>query len=236
MKGAQGIIQFKNILGGAVKDIDTKNKVVTGYLSKFGNEDSDQDIIHAGSFQKSIKERRPRILFLNQHKWDQPHGGFEVLKEDGYGLYFESKPLTDTTYSSDAIKLYQAGILKEHSIGFRIVKDEYDRESDIRNIKEVMLYEGSNVTLGANPETPFMGFKSFTIEEANDQISKIIKMLRTGTLSDEGFAQIEIALKTLQLQSVELGKTLKTEKPGKPTTPKGDEPLINTINEYIKSI
>lgn len=230
-----GLLQYKDLSGGAVSDVDTKNNVVTGYLSKFGNIDSDNDIISDGAFLKSLNERRDRILFLNQHKWDQPHGGFAVLKEDSNGLYFESNPLIGTSYSQDVIKLYAAGILREHSIGFRTIKDEQDEKNGARIIKEVMLYEGSNVTMGANPNTPFMGFKgTMTIDDVNDQITKIVKMLRTGNLTDDGFVQIEIALKQLQLQSVEFGKTLnKDPEPINITLDDNVEPLINTIKNYI---
>ncbi|MCP4975353.1 MAG: hypothetical protein GY931_04255, partial [Maribacter sp.] len=116
----KGLLQYKGFVGG-VKDVDVKNRIVTGYLSAFGNKDFDGDIVVKGAFARTIKARGPKgtnqILFLNQHKWDQPHGPFSVLEEDSKGLYFESNSLPDTTYSSDSLKLYEAGIIKEHSHG-----------------------------------------------------------------------------------------------------------------------
>lgn len=200
------ILNYKSIQA-EVKDLDTKNRVVTGYLSNFGNVDHDKDIMAKGAFTKSISERKDSILFLNQHNWQQPHGGFAELVEDSKGLRFVSNKLPNTTYSNDALELYAAGIMKEHSIGFSTVKSDYDEKSGVRTIKEVKLYEGSNVTLGANPETPFTGFKSLTTEEANDQVTKIVKMLRNGTLTDETFLTLEIALKQLQKHMYELGKS-----------------------------
>jgi hypothetical protein len=191
-------------INAEVKDVDTKNRVITGYLSNFGNKDYDNDVIEKGAFKKSLSERKGNIWFLNQHQWSQPHGKFALLQEDSKGLYFESMPLIDTTYSSDTLKLYEAGIMKEHSIGFSTVKDAI--EKGVRYIKEVKLYEGSNVTMGANPNTPFTGFKSLTPQEANDQVNRIVKMLRNGTLTDETFEILEIALKQLQKDMYELGK------------------------------
>jgi hypothetical protein len=50
-----------------------------------------------------------------------------------------------------------------------------------------------------------MGMKNLTLKEANDQVSKIVKMLRNGTLTDETFSLLEIALKQLQKDTYKLG-------------------------------
>ena len=210
----------KKSIVGKVKDLDLKKRIVTGYLSAFGNKDHVGDIIVKGAFTKSIAERKDQIFFLNQHNWEQPHGKFNTLQEDAKGLYFESMPLIDTTYSSDLLKLYDAGIINEHSIGYSTVKDEFDKKEDARILKELKLYEGSNVTLGANPETPFLGMKAGT-KRASDQVKRIMKMLRSGDLTDDTFALLEIALKQYETELIELGK-------------KAVEPLENTQHEPSK--
>lgn len=235
----KGLIEQKNINTSAVKDVDVKKGIVTGYLSDFDTKDYDGDIIVKGAYTKSITERKSDIFFLNQHNWSQPHGKFNVLQEDSKGLYFESMPLIDTTYSQDTLKLYEAGIIKEHSVGFITIKDEYDSKSNARIIKEIKLLEGSNVTLGANPNTPFTGFKSMTMDETNDQVKRIVKMLRNGTLTDETFTLLEIALKQLQKQAYNLGvESLKDNEPLKDSTqaksiePNNDNILIDTLINF----
>lgn len=200
----EGFLEYKSISGG-LSDIDSKNRIITGYLANFGNEDSDGDVIEKGSFTKSINERKDSIYFLNQHDWSKPHGKFSQLKEDSKGLYFESMPLPNTSYSNDLIELYALGIVNEHSIGYQATKATQDQNWK-RIIKEVKLYEGSNVTLGSNTKTPFLGFKSKSAAEINDQVSLILKAVRNGTFTDDTFMQLEIALKQLQLESYELGK------------------------------
>ena len=203
----KGLLEFKNNNVGGVKDVDTKNRVVTGYLSSFDNEDHSGDIIVKGAYAKTLKERRSEIMFLNQHDWKQPHGKFAVLQEDSKGLYFESEPLINTSYSEDAIKLYEAGIMKEHSVGFVTITKE--TKGDNRILRELKLYEGSNVTLGDNPETPFTGFKSLSITETNDKISLILKFFKNGTVTDDTFQLLEIALKDLQKHAYEIGLNTK---------------------------
>ena len=163
-----------------------------------------------------------------------------MLQEDSKGLYFESEPLINTTYSQDTLKLYEAGIIKEHSVGFITIKDEYSQKDNARIIKEIKLLEGSNVTLGANPNTPFTGFKSLTMEETNDQVKKIVKMLRNGTLTDETFSLLEIALKQLQKQAYNIGvNSLSNKEPLVNNTPLIVEPKsldIETINNFINTL
>ena len=229
----KGLLNYKNNSLGAVKDIDVKNRVITGYLSSFGNIDHDNDIIEKGAFTKTINERRNQIYFLNQHNFAQPHGKFAVLREDTKGLYFESEPLINTSYSEDALKLYEAGIIAEHSIGFVTTKKEF--KGEIRHIKEMKLYEGSNVTMGSNSDTPFTGFKSMTLKDVNEKVSLILKFFKTGTVTDDTFGLLEIALKDLQKQAFEIGKmTLNEIEPGS-STQKDFKPLIETINDFIKN-
>lgn len=224
------ILELKST--GSVKDVDVGSRKVTGYLSSFGNIDSDNDIIVKGAFSKSIAERRDKIFFLQQHDWSKPLGKFSLLQEDEKGLYFEAD-IVETSFGLDQIKLYESGLVAEHSIGFQTIKWDYDANSNIRTIKEVKLYEGSAVTLGANSSTPFTGFKS-DLKKQNDTINKIVMLMKNGNLTDETFIQLEIALKMLQLEAYELGRenTQVQNEPSADTQSKNLEPLINTLNNF----
>ena len=190
-----------------------------------------------GAATKTIAERGPmgsnEIFFLNQHNWSQPHGKPMVLEAQEKGIYFESK-IAPTSYGKDALVLYAEGIVVQHSIGFSTVKADYDQKTGVRTIKEIKLYEGSNVTLGANPETPFTGFKSLTMAEINDQISKMMKLLKDGSLTDEGFGRLEIALKQFQLEAFNLGKNSLSDAEPTLVTQVKDEP--NILTEIIKHL
>lgn len=230
----KGLLEYKNVNTSVVKDVDTKKRIITGYLSDFDTKDYDGDVIVKGAYKKTIKERNQ--YFLNQHLWNQPHGGFTVLQEDSKGLYFESTPLINTTYSEDTLKLYEAGIIKEHSVGFITVKSDYDNKEKARIIKEIKLLEGSNVTLGSNPNTPFLGTKSLTLQDANDEVKLIVKMLRNGSLTDETFLTLEIALKQLQTQMYELGKkSLIENEPLTDSTQQADKPNEKSLAETLSN-
>ena len=199
-------MEIKN--NGIVQEVN--GRIITGYLSSFGNIDSDNDIMAKGAFAKSIAERKNDIFFLNQHDWRQPLAKFNVLMEDEKGLYFESEPIANTSYGNDVIELYKSGIVAEHSVGFQTIKSDYDQKSNIRTIQEVKLFEGSAVTLGANSDTPFLGIKS--IKDADT----LIKALRNGNFSDELGLMIEAQIKSIQLSLKEEQPTHVTVIPTEP--------------------
>lgn len=150
------------------QDMDNGQKAVTvtGYLSVFGVEDSDGDVIQRGAFSRTIAENGPtgkgRIKFLREHDYRKPIGKFTVLKEDDYGLFFEAV-LNMTTEGKDAAILYQSGELTEHSIGFEPIgyqRREANNYDAGWNFTEVKLWEGSAVLWGANELAKVQEIKS----------------------------------------------------------------------------
>jgi hypothetical protein len=149
-----------------------------------------------------------------------------VLREDNFGLYFEAK-MSDTTYGQDALKLYRDGVITQHSIGYQVIKSvetTMDMEEEVEAIYEVKLWEGSAVTFGANPNTPFTGFKS--AEEREDRIKTLVKAIKNGTYTDETFGLIEF----------ELLKLISLVKSDEPTvvTPVDNEPKEDNKIQEIK--
>lgn len=197
---------IKNLGEAVVKDIDSKEGIVIGYFSKFGNVDSDNDIMQRGCYAKSISEKGPnsarsRIAHLWSHDTREPIGKLLKLEEDSYGLRFESK-MSRSTKGRDVLIMYEEEIINEHSVGFRAIKweDKVEDESKpwdrIRTYKECELWEGSSVVFGANHDTPTIGVKDASYEgvaKAVERLERLQKLLRTGkNLSDEAFIQMEI--------------------------------------------
>ena len=216
-------LQYKRA-GLEIKDLDAKKGIVMGYGSSFGTMDYDGDIIRRGAYAKTIKERGPQgsdqIAMLWQHKYDQPIAKITELREDDNGLYFEAK-MSDTQKGRDAMTYYEEGIIKEHSVGFRIIDAEMADDAQI--IKEIMLYEISAVTWGANPNTPLVGMKAEekleAFKEANAQMEAIQKTLRKGNVSDEMGHQLEYGLMQVQKVYYALADALAAEE-----APSNNEP------------
>lgn len=181
-----------------VKDIDKKDRIVKGYFASFDTLDSDGDIFQKGVFAKSIAENGPtsekkRIKHLFNH-WDTV-GVIQELKEDDRGLYFISK-MGRHTLGEDVLKMYEDGIVTEHSVGFKTTSEVKKDSANI--ITEAVLWEGSSLDKwGANMNTPAL--KSVeTVSELRRRIATLEKALRDGTYTDETFVELEIQLKFIQ--------------------------------------
>jgi HK97 family phage prohead protease len=201
------------------KDVDGKKGIVTGYFANFDTTDSDGDVIRKGAFVRTISEygptaRRPRIKHLLNHDSWQPLGKLIELKEDNYGLYYESQ-VGSHDLGTDFIKMIESELITEHSIGYRTMKftqlkpwSEWKEGETMRDLLELKLYEGSSLTAwGANPNTPLTGLKAhLKAEKMSKRMDLLIKALRDGTFTDETFDSLEIELKQLQQAFIDLSK------------------------------
>jgi HK97 family phage prohead protease len=207
-----------------LKDLDEGSREVAMYLSVFDELDSDNDIIRRGAFTKSIQERGPQsasnrqIAYLRYHNWEMPIGKFNRLEEDQKGLFAVGK-LSESTNGKDAFIDYQEGIIREHSIGFRYIKDKIRFIEDATmdqggyyEVNEVQLFEGSAVTFGANEYTNVVEVakseneKNDIIEKISDEISTITKAICNGKGTDERLYELEMKLKFLNGRLIELAK------------------------------
>lgn len=161
-----------------------EQRVVKGYLVKWGSKNLFNEIFVKGCFAKSIRERGPesqakyKITFLWQHKQDDPLALFAVLKEDEYGLYFETKPLDEVANADRALTQIKSGTLNQFSVGFDYVWDkiEWDDKNDALLLLEVDLFEGSVVTIGADMETFAIRSKE-GLSDLHDDIEDFINQI-----------------------------------------------------------
>lgn len=199
----KNVFEYKSI-AAEVKDIDEQKGIVTGYFSAFGNIDSDNDMIMPGAFTKTLNENKKRIKHLWQHDVRYPLSKPTLLKEDAYGLYFESE-ISKTSYGKDVLQLYKDGVVDEHSIGFRT--ERKNKKDNYTELTELKLWEGSTVTFGANTNTPFTGMKAMTVEDVVEKMDRTWKAFRNGKYENEEiFEQLDIYFKQLQQVFIDLSQ------------------------------
>lgn len=220
-----------------IKDIDAKQGIITGYFSAFGNIDSDGDIMMPGAFKRSIQDWGPeakgRIKHLMNHDPSQPLGKILELKEDGYGLYYRSQ-IGKHRLGQDFIKMVESDLIKEHSIGFRTLREQ---KSDTANeIHEVMLFEGSSLTAwGANEATPVINMKSITsVEDLKETIRNFEKFIRYSDVTDETIDLCLIKVRQLA-QAVEMMSSTQVTK-AEPEQPKTNQVPVDSLINIIKNI
>lgn len=190
----------------AVKAISGRE--VTGIFSVFGNLDEHNDRIWPGAFSKTLQERGNRILHLWQHDFGSPPiavvksireisraelpsdvlnrapdamGGAEVVRE-----------YLDTPRADEVLAAIKAGSPLEMSFAFDAVKYDFEELPDakyewqqLRNLRELRLYETSDVLWGANGAT--VGSKSalavpldFLLRQLSERLSQISDEIKAG--------------------------------------------------------
>jgi HK97 family phage prohead protease len=136
---------------------------VEGYGSVFGVRDNYDDVIAKGAFVQSLKDHKaagtmPAMLW--QHDADKPIGVWTEMVEDEKGLRIKGQLAMETVKGKEAHALLKMGALNGLSIGFMSKEWSYDRETEVRTLTAIDLWEVSLVTFPANEKARVTNVKS----------------------------------------------------------------------------
>lgn len=136
---------------------------VEGYGSVFGVRDNYDDVIAKGAFVQSLKDHKaagtmPAMLW--QHDADKPIGVWTEMVEDEKGLRIKGQLAMETVKGKEAHALLKMGAINGLSIGFMSKQWAYDRETEVRTLTEIDLWEVSLVTFPANEKARVTNVKS----------------------------------------------------------------------------
>jgi len=247
-------MQLKNTLvekqdiGYNIMDVDSEQRRVKAVWARCGNIDLGNDIIVPEAFTKTLAERGPSgknlIWSLVDHCADMNNviGKPEQLYVEN-DMLIAITPIVETEKGEDIIKMYEAGLINQHSIGFSTIKSNVNKEG-VRTITELKLYEGSAVLWGANPETPTLGFKGEMEAkdkkaELSNRLEQLIKAFKGGRFTDETFSLIEIEIKRIQseLMEIEVIKEItqtveETFEPVAEEKNEDNEQVLNAIKQF----
>ncbi len=244
------IFLYKNAnLPAAIKDVNGKKGVVSGYFSSFGTVDACGDIVRKGAFAKSIMEwgpssTTPRIKHLQNHNSSQPLGKIIALTEDTKGLSYESQIGTHGL-GVDFVKMVESNLITEHSFGYEVMKsnqlqswDDYKANptGGHMELTDLRLWEGSSLTAwGMNPNTPLTGMKG---KEKEDELQKLVnrqknleRFCRNTTATDETVELLLLECKQLTQIIIE-----NTEQPKDSTLQQVDPGLIDAFKSFKNSL
>lgn len=230
---------------------EIKDRTVTGIFAVHGNIDAGGDRSWPGSFANISINGRNRVKFLWQHKDDPPIAVIKEIKE----LARNELPAEVLSYAPDATggveitREYMSNTFAEwvfEGVSKSAIDEmsyAYDAKFDfeevdgrmIRNLREVKLYDVSDVLWGMNPATA--GVKSWsgaalTFVEHSDSVVSIVEEYvkrakdRGDFRSKEGRvlsgairSRITTLLENLKTASVDLDALLKETEPK--STPDG---------------
>lgn len=152
-----------------IKNIN--GRTVTGLFSVFGNVDSYGDIVTPGAFTKTFNDRGGQIFHLWQHDFESP--AIAVVKDlrelrqdelpdavkaahpDATGGAEVAREYLDTPRGNEIMAGLNAGVPYKMSFAFdpiKVAMTEQD-EQKVRLLREVRIYETSDVLWGANDAT-----------------------------------------------------------------------------------
>lgn len=131
-----------------------------GHFSIFGNVDDGMDVVHPGTFKRTLEARKNRIKVFYAHDWEKLIGPPpSLIVEDEVGLYAEGRLTLDSFWGRETWALMKDQALTEGSFGYRTVRADW-AENGVRHIYDVDLFEISPVPLGMNPLTSVQAAKA----------------------------------------------------------------------------
>lgn len=147
-------------------------RIVSGLAAVFGNVDSGNDRIHKGAFKKTIAENARRIKHLWQHDYSLPPIAKIISLEevgrtslpkwvhdqyaDASGGLVVTREYLDTPRGNEILEGIKSGAITEMSFGYDPVKFDFETvegKGVVRNLKEVKLFDTSDVVWGMNDAT-----------------------------------------------------------------------------------
>lgn len=148
-----------------------EDRTVSGVFAVHGNVDGGGDRSHPGSFAKTISEGMGRIKFLWMHNpMDPPTAVIKALREIGRDdlppAVLAAAP--EATGGAEVVREYlptprgeeilvgiKSGAITEMSYGYDPLKWDIATEGSqrVRNLRELRLWDISDVTWGMNPAT-----------------------------------------------------------------------------------
>lgn len=216
-------------LPGAVKSISGRK--VTGVFSVFGNLDDYHDRMWPGCFSKTLNERAGRIHHLWQHDFMSPPIAIitdikevsrdqlpdEVLRRapEAMGGAEVTREYLDTERAQEVLTAIKAGAPLEMSFAYDPIKYDFEELPDaryewekIRNLREVRLYETSDVLWGANDATVASKALALPLDFLLKQLSANLEIAQQQIKAGSRHSQADIdRINQIAQLSLDLGAT-----------------------------
>lgn len=144
-------------------ELDEKKGTFKAHASIFNTVDAYKEMVRPGAFKKTIREKKKFPLCWT-HDIKEPLG-LGIPTEDATGLLLEGDLNQDVRRSVELRSLIKQGVPIGLSIGYETVKDDFDKETGVRILKEISLWEISLCLFPACPGTGVQDVKSVDIYE-----------------------------------------------------------------------
>jgi HK97 family phage prohead protease len=154
-----------------IKSVDDTG-TFTGLGAAYGNVDLGGDKIMPGAFTRTLAAGK-QFPLLWQHDPSNPIGTAKVT-DTPQGLQVEGTLLLQDPTAQKAYTFMKAGVIKGMSIGYETLQSTMD--GDVRQLKELKLWEVSVVTFPMNESATIASVKSLALSD--DEVQHHLQALR----------------------------------------------------------
>ncbi|CAH6909803.1 conserved hypothetical protein [Vibrio chagasii] len=151
-------------LGFDIKSLGSEDDMTfTAYGNTKNYADHSKDIVLDGAYKAAIERKdesgqMPKLLWSHDLS-EMPIGTITEIKEDGKGLWFKGT-LLPTQRGKEVYIAMKMGALDSFSIGYRVIKEDYDRAKGVNYLQEIDVMEISVVNLPDNDQSLLQEIKS----------------------------------------------------------------------------
>ena len=228
--------QIKHLPFTAIKADGGDSRTVKGICAVIGNVDSQNDRILPGAFAATIQNEfatQKRVRHLWNHSFQNPPiASITELKEigrdelppevlakapDALGGLMVARRYYDAELSNWILEAIKAGDITEMSFGYepvqyeiRVEVNEADKtETEVRELKEIRIYDTSDVLWGANAATIAEGAKarSLNVRPLDVLVSEIWQIVGDMKAGRRNASNDERLINSIHTASVALGAT-----------------------------
>lgn len=194
-----GRLEYKSILG-EVEDLDASKKTVVMNWGSYDSLDYGNDIFEQKAFSQTLESRAEKglVYWLKDH--DHSVDGIigKVISVEETKTHLR---VIGECYDDNVFKLYEGGVLRQHSAGYVVTEGERERKSGIRRIKKAILMEGSTTLWGMNEDTDTVQIlrkSALTLEQVEDEMDSLIKAISNGKYTEDVFPLLEMKLMSIR--------------------------------------
>lgn len=224
-KGNDMDLQYKTVgVSGGMKETD-EDGVIEAFVSVTGIEDNVKDIIEPGAYTKTLSIRKPKGAW--SHEWSTPVSKALVIEEympgderlpktlangdpwpdEAGGLYVKTQFNLNTQRGREAyedVKFF--GSDAEWSIGYKVSPGNatVDRETGIRHIKALDLFEFSPVLFGAASNARSLVTSVKSLFDDDEDFYKVIDEIKSEDGKPEDKVVTEPVIEEVITKSAEI--------------------------------
>ena len=176
-----------------IKNVDEDQYVIEGLASVYDVKDLQDDVVEKGAFTRTLSHKKGVVPLLWAHDRTMPIGK-AVLTDQPEGLWLRGELNAKVEKAREALALAKQGVATGLSIGYDTVQSERGKDGS-RHLKEIKLYEVSQVVFQACPEAVIYSAKNEDEKLTGDEPVEI----KSGrTLSAKTRASMMAAIQALQ--------------------------------------